>query len=263
MQMLARVLDLPVWQFGFFFVGGFVALSVGLALAVRPFVQKRFGEEHNAVFDTGFSAVGIMYAIVAGLLVLGVYSTFDDASKAAADEASNLVLMYHEAGAFPQPERDQTRQAVESYTRSVIEDDWPALADGEGSPTTERALDRMYAVLGPMEPDRKWSDQYSAAVGELNTVLTLRYERIDDSSAALVPIYWVVLFVGAFLTVLHLVLLHMKNRTMHLIAVAVTAAMLGMVLYLLIELNMPFRGQISLSPTRFEAALATMTTMGD
>ena len=71
------------------------------------------------------------------------------------------------------------------------------------------------------------------------------------------------LFVGAFLTVLHLVLLHMKNRTMHLIAVAVTAAMLGMVLYLLIELNMPFRGQISLSPTRFEAALATMTTMGD
>ncbi len=50
---------------------------------------------------------------------------------------------------------------------------------------------------------------------------------------------------------------------MHLLAVGVTAAMLGMVLFLLIELNQPFRGQISLSPTRFEAAQATMTTMGD
>ena len=85
--MLARVLDLPAWQFGILFVGGFVALSMLLALALRPFVQKRFGDEHNAVFDTGFSAVGTMYAIVAGLLVFGVYSTFDDASKAAADEA--------------------------------------------------------------------------------------------------------------------------------------------------------------------------------
>jgi hypothetical protein len=259
--MLARVLDLPAWQFGVLFVGGFVALSVGLALVLRPVVQKRFGEEHNAVFDTGFSAVGTMYAIVAGLLVFGVYSTFDDASQAAADEASNLVLMYHEAGAFPQPERDQARQAIVNYTRSVVEDDWPALADGVGSPTTDQALDRMYTVLGPMEPDGKWSDQYSASVDELNTVLTLRNQRIDDSGAALDPIYWVMLFVGAFLTVLHLVLLRMENRTMHLMAVGVTAAMLGMVLFLLIELNMPFRGQISLSPTVFETALAKMKTI--
>lgn len=261
--MLSRILDLPAWQFGIFFVGGFIALSVGLALALRPFVQKRFGEEHNAVFDTGFSAVGTMYAIVAGLLVFGVYSTFDDASKAAADEASNLVLMYHEAGAFPQPERDQARQAIAAYTRSVIEDDWPALADGKGSPKTDRALDRMYDVWAPMEPSAQWSDQYTASVDELNSVLTLRNERIDDSGAALDPIYWVMLFVGAFLTVLHLVLLRTENRTMHLIAVGVTAAMLGMVLFLLIELNEPFRGQIALSPTRFQAALATMTPMGN
>ena len=38
----------------------------------------------------------------------------------------------------------------------------------------------MYAVLGPMEPDGKWSDQYTASVNELNTVLTLRNERIDE-----------------------------------------------------------------------------------
>ena len=260
--MLARVLDLPAWQFGILFVGGFVALSMLLALALRPFVQKRFGDEHNAVFDTGVSAVGTMYAIVSGLRVFGVYSTFDDASKAAADEASNLVLMYKEAGAFPQPERDQARQAIVSYTRSVVEDDWPALADGQGSPKTDQALDRMYDVWAPMEPGPQWSDQYSASVDELNTVLTLRNERIDDSGAALAPIYWVMLFVGAFLTVLHLVLLRAENRTMHLLAVGVTAAMLGMVLFLLIELNEPFRGQISLSPTRFDAALTSMTSMG-
>jgi len=261
-DMKNHILDLPIGLFGIVFVGGFIALSVGLALALRPFVQKRYGDEHNAVLDTGFSAVGTMYAIVAGLLVFGVYSTFDDASRAAADEAANLVLMYHQAGAFPEPERDQAQQAIVNYTRSVIEDDWPALADAKGSPKTDQALDRMFAVWAPMTPDPQWSDEYSASVDELSNVLTLRYERIDDSEAALNPIYWVLLFVGAFLTILHLVLLRMENRTMHLVAVGVTAAMLGMVLFLLIEVNQPFRGQIVVYPTRFEAALTTMENIG-
>jgi membrane protein implicated in regulation of membrane protease activity len=259
--MAARALDLPLGLFGILFIGGFVALSLGLALALRPFVRRRFGDEHNAVFDTGFSAVGTMYAIVAGLLVLGVYSTFDDASKASADEASNLVLMYQQTRAFPQPERDQARQAIVSYTRSVIEDEWPALANGNGSPKTDQALNTMFDVWAPMDPSGQWSDEYSASVDQMNTVLTLRNERIDDSGAALNPIYWVMLFVGAFLTILHLALLRMENRTMHLIAVGVTAAMLGLVLYLLIEVNLPFRGDISLSPDNFRTALATMTTI--
>jgi hypothetical protein len=121
----------------------------------------------------------------------------------------------------------------------------------------------MYDMWAPMEPGPQWSDQYSASVDELNNVLLLRNQRIDDSGAALDPIYWVMLYVGAFLTVLHLALLRMENRTMHLIAVGVTAAMLGMVLFLLIELNEPFRGQISLSPKGFESALATMKTMSN
>lgn len=261
--MASRILDLPIALFGVLFISGFVALSIGLAVAVRPLVQKRFGEEHNAVFDTGFSAVGTMYAIVAGLLVFGVYSTFDDASKASADEASNLTLMYYNAEAFPQPERGQAQQAITDYTRSVIEDDWPALADGKGSPKTEQALDRMYKLWAPMEPNGRWGDEYTASVDELNSVLMLRNQRIDDSGSALNPIYWAMLFVGAFLTILHLVLLRMENRAMHLIAVGVTAAMLGMVLFLLIEVNQPFRGEIALSPSNFRAALTSMTTMGD
>ena len=65
----------------------------------------------------------------------------------------------------------------------------------------------------------------AASGGGANSAAALRNERIDDSGAALEPIYWVMLFVGAFLTILHL-------------------------------------GQISLSTKNFEAALATMTTMG-
>ncbi len=47
--MASRILDLPLALFGVLFIGGFVALSIGLAVAVRPLVQKRFGEEHKGL----------------------------------------------------------------------------------------------------------------------------------------------------------------------------------------------------------------------
>ena len=183
--LIAKILDLPTWLFGIIFIGGFVALSLGLTLALRPFVRRHYADEHNAVFDVYFSAVGTMYAIVAGLLVFGVYTTFENAQQASANEASNLILMHKKALAFPQPYREQAQQAIVGYTRSVIEDDWPALADSEGSPKTSAALDHIYSVWAPMEPTGQWSDQYSASVDQLNEVLKLRNERIDDSRQAL------------------------------------------------------------------------------
>ena len=257
--MTAEILDLPTWLFGIVFIGSFIAVSVVLTVALRPFVRRHYADAHNSVLDICFSAVGTMFAIVAGLLVFGVYSTFEDAQQASSNEASNLILMHKQANAFPQPYRDQAQQAIVSYTRSVIDDDWPALANSEGSVKTGAALDHMYSVWAPMQPDEQWSDQYQASVDQLNEVLRLRDERIDDSRAALAPIYWVLLFVGAFLTVLHLVLLRMENLTMHLIAVGVTAAMLALVLLLLIEVNQPFRGDTSLLPVSYERALRSMT----
>jgi len=46
---------------------------------------------------------------------------------------------------------------------------------------------------------------------------------------------------------------------MHLLAVGITSAMLGLVLFLLIEVNQPFRGDIVLSPVHYEEALRSMT----
>ena len=128
------ILDLPVWLVGVLVVGGAAALGVALVYGLDVFVKQHRGEEHNQAISDGFQAVATMYAIVAGLLVFGVYTTFESASQDSATEASTLVLMYRSAQAFPQPERDQAQQAVVAYTHSVIDDEWPALADGAGSP---------------------------------------------------------------------------------------------------------------------------------
>lgn len=257
--LFVAILDLPLWLVGVAIVGGAALLGVAMVYALHPLVQRFRGDEHNQVFSDGFAAVGTIYAIVAGLLVFGVFTTFDAADQDSADEASTLVLMYREAGAFPQPEQDRARQAVVEYTNSIIKDEWPALAEGKGSPETSKAINKLFAVYLPMEPTTAWSDQYTKSVDHLDDVVKLRNKLIDHSAAALPPIYWFLLFFGAFLTILYLSLSAVESRIMHSVAVALMASMLGLVIFLLLEVNHPFRGEIALSPESFENAIASIS----
>lgn len=256
------LLDVPIWLMAVLIIGGGTAVGAAVVLIVRPWVRRRFADHHNTVFSDGFAALRTMYAFIAGLLVFAVFNTFQQASAVCADEASALEVMYRNAETFPQPYRDQAQQAVRSYTESVLDDDWPALADGTGSPGTAAALDGLFAVWGPMRPDPTWSDQYAKSFDRLDDVVTLRNERIEHSTAALPPIYWFVVFGGAILTVLYFSLSYMTNRTMHVLSVALMTTMLAGVIFLLLEVNHPFRGNVAVNPTAFANALTVMQRLG-
>ena len=206
----------------------------------------------------GFGAAGTLYSIIAGLLVFGVWSAFDAASGYVAQEASTLTSVAHNVHEFPEPQRELAQNAIRAYTISVLNDEWPALADEEGSAETERALSNIFRVFGPMEPAPDWSDQYSVAYGELNDVVKLREARIDNSRAPLPPIYWFLLISGGSLLLVYLAFSYTENRLIHVIAVSLMGSMLGIVCFLLLEVSQPFRGSISVSKDPFERALVTM-----
>ncbi len=114
-----------------------------------------------------------------------------------------------------------------------------------------------------MEPDDRWSDQYSKSIDHLDTVAKLRYERIDQSRSASLPtIYWFLLFAGGFITILYLSLAEVESKPMHALAVGLTATMIGLVIFLLIEMNYPFQGDVALTPENFRYALTFISQMG-
>jgi len=257
-----KVLDLPVWLVGIAVVGVAAALGVALVYGLDLFVKRHRGEEYNSVVSDGFQLVGTMYAIIAGLLVFGVYTTFEDAYHQSADEASTLVLMYRNAQHFPQPEKDQAQQAIVLYINSVMDDEWPALADGAGSPKTSKTIDHLFDVYSPMAPDAKWSDQYNRSVNDLGDVVKLRNQRIDFARGSLPLIYWFLLFAGGFVTLVYLALAYVEKKAMHALAVGLMAVMLGLVIFLLLEVNHPFRGEIAVSKDNFQNALTSISQVG-
>ena len=254
-----NLLDLPLWAVALIIVSAAAALGVVLVYGLDLFVKRHRGEEYNSVVSDGFQAVGTIYAIVTGLLVFAVYTNFQEAYDQSADEASTLVLMYRNAQSFPQPQQDQAQQAIKAYIRSVLDDEWPALADGKGSPQTTKAINHLFDVYNPMIPESGWADQYARSIDDLGDVVKLRNELIDDSAASLPPIYWFVLFVGAFINVLYVALAYVEKKAMHALAVSLMAVMLGLVIFLLLEVNHPFHGKIAVPKDAFENALVTMS----
>lgn len=120
----------------------------------------------------------------------------------------------------------------------------------------------MFKVFGPMEPAARWADQYSVAYDQLNDVVHLRDTRIESGKAALPPIYWFLLIAGGFLIIVYMAFSYAERQTTHALAVGLLAAMLGISLFMLLQVNMPFRGGASVSSDPFRQALVTMGSIG-
>jgi hypothetical protein len=256
---MEALLALPMWLVGIIFCFGGAALGVALVLLLRPFVKRNHGEEHNSVFSDAFAAVATLFAIVAGLLVFAVVGAFDTASSASANEAAALRQMYHNVQVFPAAEKAKAEQAITAYTKSVIADEWPTMSHGEASEKTAASLNSMFKVIGTMTPQPSWSDQYTLVSGKMSDVVALRVARIDSSQPALSGLYLLLLFSSAGITMLILALDYAENRLMHCIAVGLTGFVLASVLFLMVEVNSPYNGEISVSPENFESTLQAFT----
>jgi hypothetical protein len=248
-----------MWIVGIIFCFGGAALGVVLVLLLRPLVKRNYGEEHNSVFSDAFAAVATLFAIIAGLLVFAVVGAFDSASAASAKEAATLRQMYQNVQVFPAAEKANAEQAITAYTKSVIEDEWPTMAQGSASEKTASALNSMFKVIGPMAPGPSWADQYTVVSDKMTDVVALRVARVDSSQPALSGLYLILLFTSAGVTVAILAFMYAENVRMQCVAVGLTAFTLASVLFLLVQVNSPYNGEISVKPSNFESTLQSFT----
>jgi hypothetical protein len=92
--------------------------------------------------DGIFSAAGAGLAVLLAFAILTVFNSYEHARTASGAEAAAAQQMYSTAGFFPD-RTDELRGEVICYARSVIHDEWPALARGSESSVTQGWVDRL------------------------------------------------------------------------------------------------------------------------
>ncbi|MEV8096930.1 DUF4239 domain-containing protein [Kitasatospora sp. NPDC085879] len=240
-------------------VGGVVVVALlGSALTRRRYPQTASGD-HNDMVGVVLSMFGAIYGVILAFVIVTLWTQLESAETVVATEATAAAQIVRDAQAFPPGQRDQVNRAVDGYVHAVVEQQWPLMRAGEGDYNrTAAKLEAVYQALQAYQPDTH-SEQtfYDQAVESIGQVAGQRRARITQSGQQL-PVLLQVLVYGGAVVILPLTFLYgIRSRRIQLLFVGSVAALIGFSLLLVLVLDRPFAGELSVSPSPFkEGALS-------
>jgi ABC-type branched-subunit amino acid transport system permease subunit len=155
---------------------------------------------------------------------------------------------------------DELRDALFVYAETVVQDEWPAMAEGglDGAAGWQ-LLDKFHLALSKMQPeDAAAPGLQQEMIHGLNALYDARRGRFHAAEAGLPPILWWNLIAGAALTIVFSYLFGLPSFHMHLAMVGMLGASIALVLALIILLDNPFRGQNHVSDAPFVHLVQTV-----
>ncbi len=252
---------LPAFVSGTLIVAGFVAASLVIAYIVDKASPRDLRIEHNDLAGFILAVIGVIYAVLLAFVTIGVWERFEGAEARSYEEAAALTAIYRDASSFE--ERPELRAAVRGYVETLLADEWPRMARGEESPTADAKMERIDAMVrGLKVTSQSHQDVHDQMLAELNVALGDRDARLAEDATGLNGVMWFVLLLGAFVTIGFTSLFGFRRDVMQYVMIGTLALLIGLVLFLAIALNYPYRGTVTVEPKAFHTALHTFTALG-
>jgi hypothetical protein len=250
----------PLWLFALLLVV-LTALSMCGPYLIRRRVALEQLRTNNEVAGFKFATVGVLYAVLLAFAIVVVWQKFDDADNAVAREAGAAATIYRLSYGIGEPSGTALRDRMSDYLHAVVDDDWPAMAQGGESRVTTQALNRIYnALLAGHSGDRPGAVAVSEILEELDQVTSARRERLVMSTGVVPNILWLVLFGGAALTIGFTFFFGSENlRAQSLMTGTLSLLILGGLL-IIIAVDYPFTGAIRVDPAPLELVLRDFGT---
>ena len=241
-----------------------IAISVVLSLvglvAVRRSIELSTLQDHHDVAGFFIGVLGVVYAVLLAFVVIVVWEDYVDASRTSDAEANQLVDLYWLAEGFDDAERDRIQAAAREYGQVVIEYEWNAMADGRPDGRAEASLRGLRSFYTELEPDAgREQEIYRESLRRLSELNDNRAERLHAASTGLQGLMWTVLIVGGVLTVVFTYFFGVSNIRPQALMTAGLTTMLALTLFLVWNLNHPFRGDFHVDATSFEDAIEEMS----
>lgn len=238
---------------------GAVVLSAVGVLVVHKLWAHSLRASYNEVNGYFFAAVGALYAVLLAFVVVAVWEDMGTAQQNTYSEANAIPGLYYSATAFPPDVREAFQSAAVAYTRDVIDDEWPALANGQSSAKVEADASALRKEILKVHPDNDQQDAlYSSMIDRINTINSDRRQRIYEAQPSIPDIFWYGLLGGGALLLFFALFFGVPKMVPHLLMVTVLALIVSGTLYLTYLMEQPFRGPMRIEPNAYQVALVEM-----
>lgn len=246
-------------------IGGSILVSLLGMFVVRRKVRLETLEAHKEVAGFILGVVGALYAIVLGFVIIVVWEQFEDAKKTVAAEASQLADLFRLSRGFSPAVHEEVRGAAVGYARATIEEEWPAMARGrhQSRPQPHEAYDRLWTVYQNLQvTGEREAALYGESLDRLTDLADSRRHRLYLSEDSIPGIVWLMLWVGAVITLGGTYFFGLRNVVAQSHLVGLLATLISFCLFTIVALDHPFSGRVRIGPNAFESALQSLEMRG-
>lgn len=250
------VAHIPAVLLGLIMVAIASTFSSAGVLLVRRYIGVDRLRDHNDVAGPIFGTLGVIYAVLLAFVVIVSWENYDRAQMDVVAEANNYANIYRNSSGFGERFRQEVRERMDVYLKTVIDDEWPRLARGERSPEVQRLADQFWEFVGRYEPEAEREKIFLAeCVRQMNEAGEYRRQRLVDAQTGIHPLLWFVLLAGGFVTVAFTFFFGARNVVVQLVMTNMLAMVIALILLTTLELDHPFSGDVSISSEPFTQVL--------
>ena len=256
--MIDFMLSLSTWVGSLFAMLFSTVCGLVVYLVSYKLIPKYSSDELKDPTSNLFRLVGLLVGLMLSLAFAEVVVELRAIENSIKREAVAVSDVYKDLQLYDVEETQEIRSLLISYTQSVIENDWPSLAnDILSQRTTDLHKQIQEGVMG-LEPIKETQKHlWSRIIADLDTVSDYRLYRLD-SALAEPPVYIYVVFFGFLVTMACFGAY--RPQISLVVLVSLYTVFVGLVLYLILALSDPFQGATSVSPSTFEYLLETFRT---
>ncbi|MFF0221317.1 hypothetical protein [Streptomyces sp. NPDC004629] len=186
--------------------------------------------------------IGVVYAIVLGLAIAGVWEARSAAQDHVQAEAQALHEISERVRVYPPDIRDAIRADVNAYAGHVVRTEWKTMErDDRLTDTGARLLDRIRRDVTDYQPRTDFEAQaYQPLVDQVTAVDQARSARADSTGATMPGVVWFGLFFGAVVTVGMVFALQIRRTPRELVLAGLFSATIAFMLFLIWIFDSPY-----------------------
>jgi hypothetical protein len=238
----------PDWGLLLLVAIGLPAIAIGAFLLVARWLGSWRTDASSAIVVAVGAMVMTLFALVLAFAAVNLYDGYRTAAANVDEEANTLTQIMRDVRVFPPADRDRVDRALVAYIDAVTKIEFPAMRVGD-SVNAHAALpmtDRLFAVVQRYEP--KTANQqafYGSVVGELNSLASIRRDRIAASDSSLPRSFITLLLLTAIVSVVMTFFLRTHTIGLDIAMVGGVSLVVGAGLLTVALLEYPFSGSVS------------------
>ena len=236
-----------------------IAVLVGVSLVGLSWFRKhqlprlRFGDTDVEFGAAMLTSIMVFYGLATALTAVQVWDGYERVKEITEHETSALAALYRNVSQYPEPTRSTLREQIREYTHMVIHDSWPLQRQGKIPTEGVKSLDQLQSTLVSFEPTTE--AQKGLAIETLasyDRMMEAHRMRLDSVERKLPGILWAVIILGAFISLVSSYYFPVQDKRVHRVQVGLLAGFIGLVIFMMLALDRPYRGDLGLTPRPYE-----------